>query len=486
MNSILIALHVVSVAGLAIYGVLGYVTLWLYFRYRHAEVQADNVSPAELPFVTVQLPVFNESEVVERLIRAAGSLEYPRDRLEIQVLDDSTDLTTEIASRVALDLQNRGIDVRLIHRPNRQGFKAGALAAGLESARGEFIAIFDADFMPYPDFLRRTIPFFLDNADLGVVQTRWDHLNEHESGLTKAQAIAMDKHFAIDQFVRHRAGLFPKFNGSAGVWRRSCIQTAGGWHGDTACEDLCLSTRAVLAGWKFHYTNDIIAPAELPSTVLAYKTQQSRWALGATQCLRKYAWAIWREPRYSLPERLYAVLSMGAYTTYLFALLLLIVQLPLTVAGLQLPRWMWIFSLIGLGQPILMLFAQSLLHDDWPRRLWYLPSLLVVAIGLTPSTSWAVLRGLFGRDFTFTRTPKGNRRAYRQSPGRMLGVELLLMIYSAVTLAWALATHNTGPVLLMGTSVVGLGYMVITGIVEARQSAGARTPAITSEKSMSI
>lgn len=469
MTSILTALHLVSLIGLAIYGLLGFLTLALYWRHRD-ETMPSPPLPAELPLVTVQLPVYNEREVVGRLIDAVAALDYPPDRLEIQILDDSTDDTTAAAAALVAAHQARGVRITHLQRRHRREFKAGALQDALSVTTGELIAIFDADFVPCPDFLLRTVPYLMADEGLGVVQTRWGHLNSDHSRLTQAQAMALDKHFVVEQLVRHRANLFPKFNGAAGVWRRRCIEEVGGWQGDTACEDLCLSTRAVLAGWRLHFAADIVAPAELPQTILAYKTQQARWAMGATQCLTKYGRRIAHAAEQSPLARLYALLSLGAYATQGLLLLLLLVQLPLVLTGYRLPGWVLLFGPIGLGQPLLFIMAQQALHRDWPTRLAHLPALLLIAIGTAPSNSRAVLHALFGRRFTFARTPKGPKGSYRSAAGRMLWVELALMVYSAVTLAVALRAGITGPILLLTTTLLGFGYVAWLGIQELRRS----------------
>ncbi len=467
MIVIFAALHVAAVVGLALYGWLGFVTLWLYLRHRRGPI-ACPPTPDDWPRVTVQLPVYNEREVVTRLLDAAAALDYPRDRLQIQLLDDSTDDTTALAEAWVAQQRASGLDVGVLHRANRQGFKAGALAAGLAQAKGEFIAIFDADFVPAPSFLRQTVPHLLADPCLGAVQARWGHLNAADSTLTGAQAIALDKHFAVEQLVRHRAGCFPKFNGSAGVWRQACIADAGGWQADTLCEDLCLSTRAVLAGWRFYFADDVVAPAELPATILAYKNQQARWAMGATQCLTKYAAPIWRAADHSLLARLYALLSMSAYSTHLLVLLLLLVQLPLLLSHYRFPPWMLAFSFVGLGQPILFVLAQQVLHRDWPRRVRHLPALLLLAIGTAPSNAWAVWRALSGQGDTFRRTPKGTRHSYRLSAGRMMWIEVALAVYSAVVLLLALATGNTGATFLPLLGLLGFGYVAAQAWRESR------------------
>lgn len=468
MNTILMAVHVASILGLAIYGLLGFYTLWLYLRHRSAQYPIPAIAKDELPFVTLQLPIFNEREVVQRLITAVAQLDYPGDRFEVQILDDSTDETTDLAAEAVAKWAEKGINITLIHRSNRQGFKAGALSEGLISARGEFIAIFDADFVPSRDFLLRTLPYMIANDEIGVVQARWGHLNSGESSLTGAQAIALDKHFAMEQFVRHRADYFPKFNGSAGVWRRACIESSGGWEADTVCEDLCLSTRAVLEGWRFYFANDVVAPAELPSTILAYKAQQSRWAMGSTQCLLKYGGQIWRARGKPILARLYALLSMSGYFTHILLLLLLLVQLPLIVTGARPPSWLYFFGLLGLGQPLLFIMAQETLYRDWIARLRNIPTLLLVAIGIAPSNSFAILRAFLRKDITFARTPKGRANSYRLSPGWILIVEIGLVTYLTLTLLVALSTHDMKPVILLSSSILGISYVSIRGIQESR------------------
>ena len=394
MIPILGFLYLLAVAGLSLYGLLGLLTLWLYWRHRHESFPCPVASVAELPLVTVQLPIFNERYVVERLIKAAVALKYPADRLQIQVLDDSTDDTSPKAAELVRRYNRKGVNISWLHRGHRQGYKAGALAHGLTQASGEFIAIFDADFQPTPDFLHKTIPHFLDQPDLDMIQTRWGHLNQNVSALTAAQAIALDKHFAMEQTVRHRANLFPKFNGSGGVWRRSSIEAAGGWQADTVCEDLCLSTRAVLRGGRFRFLNDVVAPAELPTSIAAYKSQQARWAKGSIQCLRKYGRSILAASQHSLKGRLYAIFSMSSYVTHLFLIAMLLLLVPLIYDDYSFPTNMLIFSLAGIGQPLLFILGQQTLHPDWRRRLRHFPFLLLVAMGAAPATA-GLLRRLF-------------------------------------------------------------------------------------------
>lgn len=459
MSSILIGVHVATITGLALYGFLGFFALWLFLRHKDEVFIVPHFKQDDLPFVTVQLPVYNEREVIQRLIAAVASLDYPQDLLEIQVADDSSDETTLLAAEAIAKYKAEGANISLIHRENRQGFKAGALQTALQTAKGQYIAIFDADFLPSTDFLMRTVPFFLDDHRLGVVQARWGHLNDSESPLTGAQAIALDKHFAVEQLIRHRADIYPKFNGAAGVWRKSCIEDAGGWQDDTACEDLCLSIRAALRGWRFHYAHEVITPAELPSTIVAYKIQQARWSLGATQCLKKYGDTIWHDKAASLTARLYTLFAMSAYMTNVLVLLLLLIQLPMLLLESRPPEWLYLLGLIGLGQPILFVIGQVSLYKDWISRLRYLPALLVIAIGIAPSNAYAIARALFQHSFTFLRTPKGPAGSYEVKPGRMLVVELIFGVYSLAALLMAITVGNPGPVILLSSATVGFGYV---------------------------
>ena len=474
MITLLTGIYLASVLALALYGALGFLTFWLYRRHRSREYPLPEIADDSLPRVTVQLPVYNEVAVVERLIRSAAALDYPRDRLQILVLDDSTDLTTAKAAALADEYRARGVDVTLIHRDNRQGYKAGALTAAMPYTTGDFIAIFDADFQPLPHFLRATVPYFVANTKLGMVQTRWGHLNDGDSTLTGAQAIALDKHFGMEQFVRHRANLYPKFNGSAGIWRRDCLDAAGGWEADTVCEDLCLSTRAVLQGWEFLFLPDVVAPAELPANILDYKNQQARWAEGSSQCLRKYGSDILRDRGHTLFARLYALLSMSAYMTHGLLILLLLLQIPLILSGYSPPGWLLVATIAGMGQPLLFIAAQQTLHRDWAARLRHLPSLLLVAVGMAPSNTRAILRGILGREHPFVRTPKGHVPSYRLPLDGIWLVELALFAYAALGLALALHFGATGALVMLLTCCLGFAYVLA---LEAREVWTNRRPA---------
>lgn len=472
MVELLASLYFLSAAGLALYGLLGFLTLLLYWRHRHERFSCPAVPAHTLPAVTVQLPIFNESNVLQPLLHAVSRLDYPRDRLQIQLIDDSTDATTPQAHAYVQAYRQQGVNITLLHRNHRQGYKAGALAAALEQASGEYIAIFDADFQPPPDFLLQTIPHFLADERLGAVQARWSHLNADASPLTAAQAIALDKHFIIEQTTRHRAALFPKFNGSAGIWRKRCIEESGNWQSDTLCEDLCLSIRAVLGGWEMRFLPDVAAPAELPPTLLAYKSQQARWATGSIQCLLKYGRAILRDRRHSLFGRLYALLTMAAYSTHLLIILLLLLQLPLLYFDYDFSPWLLLFSLAGIGQPVLFVLAQRLLYPDWLRRLRHLPTLVMFAIGLAPSSAYAVLRALDKHTYThvFVRTPKGKSNNEHLLAAPVFLSELFLGCYALIVLRLAASGGHYGAVPFLAFCSIAFFITAAQSLYEAHRS----------------
>ncbi len=397
------------------------------------------------PPVTVQLPVFNELHVVSRLVDACAKLDYPSHCLQIQILDDSTDGTTAIAESRAAYWRRRGVNVQVQHRSDRNGFKAGALKEGMSAASGEFIAVFDADFAPLPDFLQRTVPTFLkeNGREIGFVQTRWTHLNRGYSALTKAQALALDGHFVVEQAARHFVGLPFGFNGSAGVWRRACIEdhAVGGWQDDTLCEDLDLSYRAQLAGWRGVYLDDVEAPAELPPQLLAFKRQQFRWAKGSVATLRKLCASVWNGGWPTL-KRVAAFVHLGGYLIHPLLLLLLLVSPLLMLFGSQ-PYWPLAYlSLVSVGPPTLYALAQRRLHpQDWLRRWAYLPLLMLLGMGLSLSNSVAAVQALFGRAGTFLRTPKfrveeqtdaWHQSGYALALEPLVAAELFLALYAGV------------------------------------------------------
>ncbi len=415
----LASLYAISIAVLTLYG--GNL-LWMSISHaRRDTLRAGRVpDPDELPEppdswpdVTVQLPLYNEPLVAQRLIDTCARLEYPRARFEIQVLDDSTDVTSErAAERVAL-WQRRGVDIIHVRRPHREGYKAGALQNGLRLSHGRFIAIFDADFLPPRDFLLRTIPHF-DGSRIGVVQARWGHLNQEASLLTRLQSIGLDAHFAVEQRVRGDEGWFLNFNGTAGVWRRSCIEDAGGWQGDTIAEDFDLSYRAQLRGWKIRYLDDVEVPAELPATMSALRSQQFRWAKGSVETARKLLHPLMTSDS-PWQVRLQGGIHLTAHFVFPFILLAALLH-PLLLLSKYAgngPGTLFFgvmsLGLIGFtGFALAQVFAQRNLYPRWARRLLMFPVFMAGTIGLSLHESVAVVEAVAGKRSAFIRTPKYN------------------------------------------------------------------------------
>ncbi len=454
------------------------VILFLYSVRRHDWSEATITTPSEWPHVTVQLPIFNEPFVARRLLMAVAALDYPRDRLHIQVLDDSTDETAMLLPMlVARVRQEQGLDITYHHRAHRDGYKAGALAAGLALTTSEFIAVFDADFIPQPDWLRRTVPVLLAHPQLAFVQTRWAHLNHGQNWLTAAQALALDGHFVIEQQARSAVGLWQNFNGSGGLWRRTAILDAGGWQADTVTEDLDLSYRAQLRGWRGAYLQGAETPSELPALLAAYKRQQRRWAQGSTQTLRKLARSLWRS-KHPWWRRLYATFHLGGCITYLLLLLLLLLTLPLAWLPPQprlLPIPAWLSLLAPLGPIVLCGLAQIRLEGlAGLRRLWALPILIVLSAGLAASLAGAVLTGLRQNGGTFERTPKqgeaGPWALLRETTTRSdLLPEGLAFLYATACLLSLAATARWDLALLPLFFFLGSGGVWLQSLREQRQ-----------------
>jgi cellulose synthase/poly-beta-1,6-N-acetylglucosamine synthase-like glycosyltransferase len=484
--SVLSVAYLIAALLVALYGANALLLAALYLR-RRADDAVQPPEPETWPTVTVQLPVYNELYVVQRLIDAVARLDYPRRHLEVQVLDDSTDKTTRLArARVAYH-RVRGLDISLIHRADRRGFKAGALAQGLEAARGEFVAIFDADFVPAPDFLRRTVPHLAANPRLAFVQTRWGHLNPGYSALTQAQTLALDGHFVVEHLARNRNRLLMNFNGTAGVWRRAAIRDAGGWQADTLTEDVDLSFRAQLAGWQALYLPDVQVPAELPPQVAAFKRQQARWATGAAQCLVKLGGALLRgeispldtrreEGQLAWPTRLEALLHLSVWVAHPMSLLLLLLTLPLLLGQISLTFNLTVFWLVALGPMVAYAFSQRHLYVDWKQRMAWMPLLALLGTGLALSNTVAIARGLLGGDLTFRRTPKfrieGQGDGWRGSryvlPFEWLTLgELALSGYALATIATALIVANYFAVPFLLLYAGGYGYMALHGLRDA-------------------
>jgi cellulose synthase/poly-beta-1,6-N-acetylglucosamine synthase-like glycosyltransferase len=467
---------------LAAYGAHRYWMVYLYYRYKKnkttdppAYFQSD-----ELPRVTVQLPIFNEQYVVDRLLDAVCRLDYPKDKLDIQLLDDSTDETVEVARILVDRYAALGHPVKYLHRDNREGFKAGALAEGLKTAKGELVAIFDADFVPPPDFLRKCIHYFTDPA-VGMVQTRWTHLNRHYSLLTEVEAILLDGHFVLEHSGRSRSGVFFNFNGTAGMWRRCAIDEAGGWEHDTLTEDTDLSYRAQLKGWKFVYLQDVECPAELPVEMTAFKTQQARWAKGLIQVSKKILPRVLKSD-VSRHQKIEAFYHLTANLSYPLMIVLSVLLMPAMIIRFY-QGW---FQMLYIDLPLFMastfsissfylVSQKELFPRSWPRSLLYLPLLMALGIGLTITNTRAVLEALVGKQTAFARTPKYRVESkkdkvfaskYRKRLGWVPWIELLIGTYFALAVIYAIDNENyvTVPFLLLFV----MGYWV-TGLMSLLQ-----------------
>jgi hypothetical protein len=468
-----VVLYVAAQVLLVLYSLHRCLLLWR--RWRGGARRRPAPAPLrDWPRVTVQLPVHNERRVIERLIDSVASLDYPADRLEIQVLDDSSDETSAWAAQAAARHAVRGVDIRVLHRTHRAGFKAGALAEGLKSARGEFLAVFDSDFVPERDFLRRALPHFADPG-VGMVQARWGHLNRDGSLLTAAQAVLLDSHFAIEHETRMRRGLFFNFNGTAGVWRRACIEAAGGWSHDTLTEDLDLSYRAQLAGWRFVYDDAIEAPAELPGDIEALKSQQRRWVKGSIQTARKILPRLLRAP---LPAavKLEALVHLTNNLAYPLLLLLGLLLLPVLTVASQLPPGLAAMMqagliVIGVFPVCTFLAAGQLARGRREGLARDVAAALLLGIGLALNNARAAFEGLGGPAGEWERTPKtgSGRSTSRGRPyvtaRRLAGRgELLLALYFAAVGAFAASGGHWGAVpmlvlLVAACGVVGAGSL---------------------------
>jgi cellulose synthase/poly-beta-1,6-N-acetylglucosamine synthase-like glycosyltransferase len=465
---------------LAAYGAHRYWMVYLYYKHKKNKTTEPAGHFDNLPRVTVQLPIFNEQYVVDRLLDAVCRLDYPQDRLDIQLLDDSTDETVEVARLLVDRYAALGHPVKYLHRDNREGFKAGALAEGLKTAKGEFVAIFDADFVPPPDFLLQCINHFTD-PKVGMVQTRWTHINRNYSLLTQVEAILLDGHFVLEHSARSRSGVYFNFNGTAGMWRRSAIDEAGGWEHDTLTEDTDLSYRAQLKGWKFIYLQDVECPAELPVEMTAFKTQQARWAKGLIQVSKKILPRVLKSdaPRSVKIEAWY---HLTANLSYPLMIVLSVLLMPAMIIRFY-QGW---FQMLYIDLPLFMastfsissfylVSQKELFPKCWLRSLLYLPLLMSLGIGLTITNTIAVLEALVGKQTAFARTPKYRveskkdrigAKKYRKRLGWVPWIELLIGTYFALAVVYAIDNENyfTVPFLLLFV----IGYWV-TGLMSLLQ-----------------
>ena len=481
LQTLIIILYLSTLGVLALYGVHRSALLFAYLRHRREQpLPSARFDEANLPRVTVQLPMFNEMYVAERLIDAASRLDYPADRLEIQVLDDSTDSTSIVARARCEALRSLGLDVVYLHREDREGYKAGALEAGMEVAKGELIVIFDADFVPGTGIIRELVDFFTDPA-VGMVQARWAHLNRSRSLLTQCQAMLLDGHFVIEHSARNRTGRFFNFNGTAGMWRKSAIIDAGGWQHDTITEDMDLSYRAQLAGWEFVYAPQISVPAELPSEMNSFKGQQYRWAKGSVQTARKLLGTILRAP-VNREVKVEAVFHLTNNFAYLFLMVLALLQLPNMLIRRQLEHP----ELLMLDVPLFVatcgsvaafyVVAQRDLYGSRWDAIKRLPAMMALGIGLAVNNGRAAIEGSFGRDVEFVRTPKrgvldgGPQSGAKGYKGRWPwhnAVELVFALYCSTSLVIAVATQSWASVPFLLLFCAGFSWIALTSLHEA-------------------
>ncbi len=405
----ILIIYFIALLILLLFGFQGFIMVYYHFKNRTPEENSAGTL-TEYPNITVQLPIYNEIYVVGRLIRATCGIRYPKDKMEIQILDDSTDETSLVAAKIVEEMASRGVDIKHIRRGTREGYKAGALREGLKVASGEFIAIFDADFVPREDFLHQTLPYFLRDPKIGMVQTRWEHLNTEYSLLTRAQAMALDGHFVIEQAVRNRAGFFINFNGTGGIWRKTCIEDAGNWQDDTLTEDLDLSYRAQLRGWKFKFLRDVTSPAELPSEINALKSQQFRWTKGAIETAKKILPLVWNS---DLPLRIKFQSTFHLTNNIVFPFILLagILNVPLVYVknhgGYETYfALMSIFVIAFIGSFLFYTISQKEIYPDWRRRLFLFPLFMAGSMGFAVNNTKAVIEGLISKKREFVRTPK--------------------------------------------------------------------------------
>ncbi|MBZ5646136.1 MAG: glycosyltransferase family 2 protein [Acidobacteriia bacterium] len=468
---------------LASYGIHRYVLVWMYYRNRKNKVTEPAARFPELPRVTVQLPIFNEQFVIDRLVDAICKLDYPREKLDIQVLDDSTDETVDVARAVVDRYAAMGHPITYLHRDSREGFKAGALQEGLNTAKGEFVAIFDADFVPPPDWLHKVIHHFTD-PKVGMVQTRWAHLNRNYSFLTEVEAILLDGHFILEHGGRSRSHAFFNFNGTAGMWRRCVIDDAGGWQHDTLTEDTDLSYRAQLKGWEFRYLQDVECPAELPIEMTAFKTQQARWAKGLIQTAKKILPTVLKSkvPRRVKMEAWYHLTANISYP-------LMIVLSTLLLPAMVIRFYQGWFQMLYIDVPLFLastfsissfylVSQKELFPRSWPRVFLFLPFLMALGIGLTLTNSKAVLEAIIGKESAFARTPKysvaikGEKSKaaakYRKRLGLVPWLELLIGAYFASTVYYAIDNENYITVPFLILFVLGYWYTGLMSLLQGR------------------
>lgn len=479
MDEIVLIGYFLALTILFVFGLHGFIMLYYHKKYRdNVPVPKDKIE--ENTKVTIQLPLYNEMYVVDRLIDATCEIEYPKELLEIQVLDDSTDETTSVVAEIVKQKQQEGFDIVHIRRGSREGFKAGALKYGLEIAKGDYVAIFDADFIPHKDFLKKTLSFFHDDK-VGLVQTRWEHLNGDYSILTKAQALALDGHFVIEQSVRNKAGFFINFNGTGGIWRKNCIEDAGNWHADTLTEDLDLSYRAQLKGWRFVFLKDFTSPAELPSEINALKSQQFRWTKGAVETAKKILPLVWKS-KIPLRVKLQSTFHLTNNLVFPFILLAAILNVPLIFiknSGSHEAYFaiMSIFVLAFISSFLFYMYSQKDIRTDWRKKIVLFPLFMAGSMGFAVNNSRAVIEGLLNRKSEFVRTPKfklesqkdtwvGNKYLNKKL-GLSVIVEAILAVYCLIGVASSIYFMELAAIPFQLLFFLGFSFVSITSIKHA-------------------
>ncbi len=479
MDNVVLISYFVSLFVLFVFGLHGFIMIFYYNKYRNVKhTHKENFIPTSK--VTIQLPLYNELYVVERLINSVCEIDYPKNLMEIQVLDDSTDETVELVAKIVARKKKEGFDIEHIRRLSREGFKAGALKEGMKTAKGEYIAIFDADFIPQKEFLKKTLSFFSDEK-VGMVQTRWEHINGDYSILTRAQALALDGHFVIEQTVRNKAGFFINFNGTGGIWKRACIEDAGNWEADTLTEDLDLSYRAQLNGWRFVFLKDFTSPAELPSEINALKNQQFRWTKGAIETAKKILPLVWRS-KVPLRVKLQATFHLTNNLVFPFILLAAILNVPLIFIKNSGPHQLYfavmsLFVLAFVSSFMFYLYSQKDIRDDWRKKIVLFPLFMAGSMGFAVNNSRAVFEGLLNRKSEFVRTPKfnveGNKdtwlgKRYRSKKlGLSVIVELIMAVYCLIGVAASIYFLEIAALPFQFLFFLGFSFVSLTSIKHA-------------------
>lgn len=483
---VLFGIYLFGMVYIAIFCLMQLYLLVIYIRKKfinNEEIDNVDFEDEKFPFVTIQLPIFNEKYVVERLIDNIVKMDYPKDKFEIHILDDSNDETLEICKRSVVKYQQQGYNIEQIIRKNRVGYKAGALKEGMKVAKGDYIAIFDADFLPKPEFLMKTIPYF-NNEEIGVVQTRWAHINQDYSLITELQAFQLNVHFTIEQVSRTKSNYFLQFNGTGGVWRRQAIDEAGGWEADTLTEDLDLSYRAQMKGWKIKYLEEVVSPAELPIEMSGLKSQQHRWMKGGAENARKLLPTVWKTPSMSFVQKIHATNHLMSSTIFLIVFLVAIISVPL----------LYFFKYLDFSTDFLAIFMISLLsivsvyfvanvitaweNDSLFKKMvkfvFLFPLFLALSMGLSLHNSIAVLQGFRGKKSAFVRTPKFNIKSNKDKlkkndyvksripiPTYMEG---LLALYFLAAFGFGLYYESTVFIIFHFLLMIGFGTIFIYSV----------------------